>query len=104
MFEEGLNALSNALETVCACDAILLKYGMDALPKRNIPVTAHRKQHRMGRVPKIDMDPELRAFLIARIDRLTYEQMAKNVDEHFPEQRRVSKRARHAWFNNQRRL
>ena len=102
MFEEGLNALSNALETVGACEAILLQHGMDTLPECNVPVTEHRKEHRMGRVPKIEADPELRAFLIARIDRLTYEQMAKDVKEHFPVQRRVGKSAIHAWFNNQR--
>lgn len=102
MFEEGLNALSNALETVGACEAILLEHGIDALPKCNIPVAAHRNEHRMGRVPKIDTDPELRAFLIARIDRLTYEQIAQEVAEHFPEPRRVGKSAIHAWFKKRR--
>jgi len=103
MFEEGLKALSNTLETVGACEDHLLQHGLDTLPECNVPVTEHRKEHRMGRVPKIDTDPELQAFLIARIDRLTYAQIAREVAEHFPEPRRVGKSAIHAWFKKRRR-
>lgn len=103
MFEEGLKALSNALETVGSYEDYLLQHGLDSLPECNVPVTEHRKEHRMGRVPKIDTDPELQAFLIARIDRLTYAQIAREVAEHFPEPRRVGKSAIHAWFKKRRR-
>ena len=65
MFEQGLKALSNALETVGACEDLLLQHGLDNLPECDIPVTEHRKLHRMGRVPKIDGDPELQAFILA---------------------------------------
>ncbi|MBF9050535.1 hypothetical protein GTA62_15260 [Roseobacter sp. HKCCD9010] len=103
MFEEGLKALSNALETVGACEDHLLQRGLESLPECNVPVTEHRKEHRMGRAPKIDCDPELQAFLIARIDRLTYAQIAQKVAEHFPEPRRVGKSAIHAWFKKRQR-
>ena len=103
MLEEGLKALSNALEAVGSCEDYLLQHELDSLPECNVPVTEHRKEHRMGRVPKIDTDPELQAFLIARIDRLTYAQIAREVAEHFPEPRRVGKSAIHAGFKKRRR-
>ena len=55
----------------------------------------------MGRVPKIDGDPELQAFILARIDRMTYVQLAEDVAEHFPEPRRIGKSAIHAWIKKQ---
>lgn len=96
MFEEGLKSLSNALQTVGACEDILLENGIENLPLSDQPVTDHRREHHMGRVPKIESDPELQAFVLARIDRLTHAQLAQEVAEHFPEPRRVGKSAIHA--------
>ncbi|WP_281825599.1 hypothetical protein [Jannaschia rubra] len=61
------------------------------------PITEHRRLHRSGCAPKIESDPELRAFLEARISRMTFEAMAKDVAEHFPNGRRISRSAIHAW-------
>ena len=103
MFEEGFKALSNALETVGSCEDYLLQHGLDSMPECNVPVTEHRKEHRMGPVPKIDRDPELRAFILARIDRMTYVQVANEVAEYFPEQRRVGKTTIYDWMKRQNR-
>ncbi len=37
----------------------------------------HRREHRMGRPAKIDTDSELQAFVTARLDTLTFDQIAK---------------------------
>ncbi len=103
ILEGGLEALAHALETVGACEDHLLQRWLGDLPKCNIPVTEHRKELRMGRVPKIDTDPELQAVLIARINRLTYAQFAQDVAEHFPGPRRIGKNEIHAWFKKRRR-
>lgn len=77
------------------------KAAIDALPICGTPVTDHRKMHRSGRPVKIDMDPELQAFIRARIDRLTYLEMANAVADYFPAKRRVSKTSIHAWWQRQ---
>lgn len=61
------------------------------------PVTDHRRAHRPGIPFKIDGDPELRTFLTARIGRMTFVAMEKEVATQFPEKRRVGKSAIHAW-------
>lgn len=63
--------------------------------------TEHRRMHRPGTVPKIDSDPELAAFIRARIDRLTFVEIAAQVAEVFPETRRVGKSTIHAWWSKQ---
>ncbi|TYB81482.1 hypothetical protein [Maritimibacter fusiformis] len=65
------------------------------------PATDHRREHRSGRPPKIDTDPELAAFIRARIDRLTFEEIAAQVAAHFPPDRRVGKSTIHAWWKRQ---
>lgn len=71
---------------------------LSQLPACDVPVTEHRRAHRMGRVPKIDSDPELQAFITTRLDRLTFEGIASDVAHHFPPGRRVGKSAIHAWW------
>ncbi len=97
MFKTALNTLSKSLQTIAECEDILRQHGLDSLPPCDIPMTEHRRQHRMGTVPKIDSDPELQAFILARIDRMTYIQIAEEVAEHFPKPRRVGKSAIHSW-------
>jgi len=101
LLKDGLQHVSTALQTVGACEDTLLKDGIAALPPCDAPVTDHRRTHRPGRPPKIDQDPELQSFILARIDRLTYQEIANDVTRHFPAGRRVSKSTIHAW--NQRR-
>ncbi len=102
MFEEGLKALSNALDALGYCEDFLLQHGLDNLPECDLPVTEHRRLHRKGTVPKIDSDPELRAFVLAHIDRMTYAQVANAVAGYFPEPRRVSRTAICVWAKRQR--
>lgn len=59
---------------------------------------AHRRAHRMGRPAKIAADSELQAFVTARFDTLTFEQIAKEVADNFPPERRVSLSAIHRWW------
>ncbi|UWP99155.1 hypothetical protein [Aliiroseovarius crassostreae] len=67
MFEQGLKILSSALETMEACEEILLENSIDNLPLSDQPVTEHRRKHRMGPAPKIDSAPEARETLIREI-------------------------------------
>lgn len=66
MIEEGLNALSRAFERLEILGRQLQEHGIDQRPKPELKPTAHRRAHRSGRPPKIDTDPELQAFLLAR--------------------------------------
>lgn len=86
MAADPLTAIDVALAEVGTAAAALDRLGcalttlrqthLDArlsdLPPCDVPVTEHRRAHRMGRVPKIDADPELPAFILARLDRLTF--------------------------------
>ncbi len=67
----------------------------------DIPMTKHRAARRRGRQPKIDTDPELRAFILARMDKLTYAQIEREVEEAFPPERQVKRSAIHTWWQNQ---
>jgi hypothetical protein len=58
----------------------------------------HRREHRPGVQRRIDADPELQAFIRARIDRLTFVEIADEVAGHFPPARRVRRSAIHAWW------
>lgn len=49
------------------------------------------------RLSKIEMDSELRAFVDARIDRLTLQQIASDVADAFPSDRQVSVSALNRW-------
>lgn len=65
------------------------------------PVPDHRRMHRPGRAPILDCDPELRAFVEARIGRMTFEGIAGDVREAFPNGRRVGRSAIHTWAKRQ---
>ncbi len=80
----------------------IVQAGMNALPSPAVPVSAHRRSHRPGRAPKIESDPELQTFIMARIDRLTFAEIAAEVAQHFPPARRVGKSAIHNWWKKQR--
>ena len=67
-------------------------------PLPTAAATEHRREHRMGRVPKIDADPELRAFVAARVDRHTFQEVA----DAFPPERRVGCSAIHPWWRRDR--
>ncbi|MGB0659239.1 MAG: hypothetical protein ACPGNV_03590, partial [Mangrovicoccus sp.] len=68
------------------------------LPPCTVPATEHRRKHRSGRPSKLDTDPELRAFVLARLDRLTFAEIAEEIAAHFPENRRVGRSSVHGWW------
>lgn len=95
---EALGRAGTALEEALQA---LVRAGTNALPSPDIPVTAHRRAHRMRRAPKIDSDPELQTFITARIDRMTFKEIAAEVAQHFQPARRVGKPAIHDWWKRQ---
>lgn len=106
LMKTGLEA---SLEAVCRCRAYCTTlqseaaHGLEqALTDCTVPITDHRRAHRSGRPAKLDADPELRAFVMARIDRLTFPEFAQAVAEAFPPNRRVSKSTIHKWWQGQR--
>lgn len=66
------------------------------------PPCDYRRAHRPGRPAKLDADAELRAFILARIDVLTFPQLEEEVAKAFPPDRRVSKSTIHAWWQKHR--
>lgn len=75
-----------------------IEQGIAELPSCDLPPNEHRATHRSGRPPKIESDPELKAFIAARITRMTYKRIAEEVAEHFPKPRCVSSSTIHAWW------
>ncbi|MFO1140790.1 MAG: hypothetical protein U1E59_00095 [Amaricoccus sp.] len=79
----GLTRLNGALER----HREALVQDRLALPPCDTPPFEHRR--RPGRLSKIGADPELQAFILPRLDRLTYHQIADAVAAHFPPEPRV---------------
>lgn len=65
------------------------------------PPCEHRRLHRPGVPGRIDSDPELQAFIRARADRLTYDQLVAAIRDHFPPDRHVSRSTVHKWWSEQ---
>lgn len=62
-------------------------------------VTEHLREHRPGPPKKLAADPELRAFVEARFNRLTFDQIADDVAANFPPERRIRRTAIHDWWH-----
>ena len=94
----ALNSAFRRLEaTLESMREAALQNRLSRLPPCDVPVTDHRREHRMGPVPKIATDPEMQAFILARLDRLTYDQIADEIAAHFPPTRRVHRATVHRW-------
>ena len=61
-------------------------------------LAAHRRAHVPGIPPKIDSDPELRAFIIARIATMKFTEIEAEVRANFPPDRHTSKSALSRWW------
>lgn len=48
---------------------------------------------------RIEADPELRAFILARIATLTFDQVRAEITAHFGPEKRVSRSALHRWWH-----
>ncbi|WP_323772057.1 hypothetical protein [Antarctobacter sp.] len=97
-----IQAASDTLDTAqIAVDRVAkqtLQYPIQQ-PVTGLPAPCdYRRQHRPGRPAKIDADAELRAFILARIDALTFPQLEDEVAKAFPEERRVRKSAINDWW------
>jgi len=82
----AMAALERALEDT-------LQRGVEVPVEDLPPATEHRRQHRPGRQSRIESDPELRAFIDARLDRGTFHEIAAAVADRFPPERRVARTA-----------
>jgi hypothetical protein len=64
----------------------------------------HRRNHRSGVPSRITSDPELEAFIRARIDSLTFTQIIAEIAAAFPPERRTSLSALSRWWKANRGL
>ena len=79
--------------------------GVSNLPSTVPPAVAeHRRSHRAGVPARIASDPELEAFIRARIDRLTFTQIVAEVAATFPPERRTSLSALSRWWKLHRQI
>lgn len=76
-----------------------LSTALEAVVQRPLQPADWRAAHRPGRPPRIENDHELRAFILARIDRLTFDQVVSEVAAAFPPERRTSRSALHRWWH-----
>jgi hypothetical protein len=83
--------------------AISLSTGLKTPVKDDVKA-AHRREHRRGVVAKIATDSELQAFIAARFDTLTFDQIAKEVAQNFTHERRVSRSSIHRWWLKSQRI
>ena len=58
----------------------------------------HRRKHRSGVPSKLASDPELRAFVIARLDTKTFKQSLAAIADHFPPERRITLSTLSRWW------
>ncbi len=73
----------------------------EAPSKCDLPTSKHRAERRRGRVSKIDTDPQLRSFILDRMDKMTYAAMEREITAAFPADRRVKRSAIHTWWQGQ---
>lgn len=62
------------------------------------PVARHRRLHRPGIPSKIEADPALRAFILARIEAMTFDALVQAIADAFPPERRVRRSSLHRWW------
>jgi hypothetical protein len=88
---ESLKASAQALCNTLSSDI------EDAL---QAPTAAERRRlHLPGSPSKLATDSELRAFVLARIEVMTFDQVVRAVAESFPPGRRISRSALHRWWH-----
>jgi hypothetical protein len=101
--EAAANALSTALEdpgkaASAAADALAAALDGPGMAAGPAPM---RQERRAGVTPRIDADPELEAFIRARIDHMSFARLGRAVAEAFPPERRVHPATIHRWWQRQ---
>jgi len=74
---------------------------LKTLQTRDEILAARRRAHVSGSPSKIDTDPELRAFIIARIDRLKFTEIEAEIRAYFPPERHTSRSALSRWWQRE---
>ena len=67
-------------------------------------VAEHRREHRSGVPSRIASDPELEAFIRARMGHMTFAQVLAEVAAHFPPSRQTSMSALSRWWKSNRQV
>lgn len=62
------------------------------------PAARHIAEHRRGVVGKIERDPELEAFVRARIDTMSFPEIEAAIAAAFPPERRVTDSTLYRWW------
>ena len=65
---------------------------------------AHRAAHKPGVPSKIEADPEVKAFIQARIETLTFDDMFEAVKANFPPERQISRSSLRRWWKRNNRF
>ncbi len=95
--EAALDTLS-ALETALHALETRVEWSVKAALKAPSNAAQHRRAHKLGCPAKLAPDPELRAFVEARFDTLTFDQIAVAVADTFPPERRIARSSIHRWW------
>ena len=66
------------------------------------PLAAWRAAHRVGTPSRITSDPEVEAFILARIETMTYAQVIAAVAKSFPKSRHISMSSLQRWWAKRR--
>ncbi|MDT8857170.1 hypothetical protein RNZ50_19465 [Paracoccaceae bacterium Fryx2] len=91
-------ATASAANALTALEAIL--HGSFIPPAEPVSPTAeHRRLHKPGTPSRITADPEIEAFVRARLDRMTFDQIVSAVSEHFTPDRHISRSGLHRWWH-----
>lgn len=91
-------AQGKALTTLETAFKQALEGRLDRLALCDAPPSEHRRAHRPGVQRRIDTEPELETFIRARVDRMTFAELAAEVANVFPPNRRVGRSAIHDWW------
>lgn len=66
------------------------------------PLAAWRAAHRVGTPSRITCDPEVEAFILTRIETMTYAQIVAEVAKSFPKSRHISMSSLQRWWAKRR--
>ena len=106
MIDSGSNPATGKIDAALVRTIKTLEGALNQAVKGvlNAPLTAaenyaaHLRAHRKGLPSRILSDPELEAFIRARIDTRTFVEIVKEVDATFPPDRRTSVSAISRWW------